>query len=50
MIVMGAVLGVMFYLLQGSVQWDGTHVSLSLVMLALLCALFFIPAVPGAWL
>lgn len=48
MIVMGAVLGVVFYLLQGSVQWDGTHVSLSLVMLALLCALFFIPAAPGA--
>ena len=48
MIVMGAVLGVIFYLLQGSVQWDGTHISLSLVMLALLCAMFFIPAAPGA--
>ena len=48
MIVMGAVLGVVFYLLQGSVQWDGTHISLSLVMLALLCAMFFIPAAPGA--
>ena len=48
MIVMGAVLGVVFYLLQGSVMWDGTHVPLSLVMLALLCALFFIPAAPGS--
>ena len=48
MIVMGAVLGVVFYLLQGSVQWDDTHISLSLVMLALLCAMFFIPAAPGA--
>ena len=48
MIVMGAVLGVIFYLLQGSVQWDGTHISLSLVMLALLCAMFFILAAPGA--
>lgn len=48
MIVMGAVLGVVFYVLQGCEQWDGTHVATSLIMLALLCALFFIPAAPGA--
>lgn len=48
MIVMGALLGVVFYLLQGSVRWDGSHVSTSMIMLALLCALFFIPAAPGA--
>lgn len=48
MIVMGAVLGVVFYCLQGCVMWDGTHVAFSMVMLALLCALFFIPAAPGA--
>lgn len=48
MIVMGALLGVVFYLLQGSVRWDGSHVSTSMIMLALLCALFFIPATPGA--
>ena len=48
MIVMGAVLGVVFYVLQGSVMWDGTRVATSMVMLALLCALFFIPAAPGA--
>ena len=48
MIVMGAVLGVVFYVLQGCEQWDGTCVSTSLIMLALLCALFFIPAAPGA--
>jgi len=48
MIVMGAVLGVVFYVLQGSVMWDGTHVATSMVMLALLCALFFIPAAPGS--
>lgn len=48
MIVMGAVLGAITYCLQGCVRWDGTQVSLSLVMLSLLCALFFIPAVPGA--
>ena len=48
MIVMGAVLGVVFYVLQGCEQWDGTHVGTSMIMLALLCALFFIPATPGS--
>ena len=48
MIIMGAVLGVIFYCLQGCVKWDGTHVATSMIMLALLCALFFIPATPGA--
>lgn len=48
MVVMGAVLGTVTFCLQGSVQWDGTHVAFSMVMLALLCALFFIPAYPGA--
>ena len=47
MIIMGAVLGVVFYLIQGGVRWDGTHVETPLVMVALLCAIFFIPAVPG---
>ena len=47
MVVMGAVLGVITFLIQGSVQWDGTHVATSAVMIALLCAMFFIPAVPG---
>lgn len=47
MIVMGAVLGAISFCIQGSVQWDGTHVATSMVMLALLCAMFFIPAVPG---
>lgn len=48
MIVMGALIGVVFYVLQGCVKWDGTHVATSMIMLALLCAMFFILAVPGA--
>lgn len=47
MVVMGAVIGAAAFLLQGSVQWDGTHVATSAVMLALLCAMFMIPAIPG---
>lgn len=47
MVIMGAVLGVITFCLQGSVQWDGTHVGISMVMLSLLCTIFFIPAIPG---
>lgn len=47
MVVMGAAIGAAAFLLQGSVRWDGTHIATSAVMLALLCAMFMIPAVPG---
>lgn len=47
MVIMGAVLGAVSFYLGGSLQWDGTHITTSLVMLALLCSMFFIPAVPG---
>lgn len=47
MIVAGAVIGAITFLIQGSVQWDGTKVATSAVMLAMLCAMLFIPAVPG---
>ena len=43
MVIMGAIT---FYI-QGSVQWDGTHIGISMVMLSLLCTIFFIPAMPG---
>ncbi len=47
MIIMGTLLGVITFLIQGSVQWDGTKVSLSFVMLAMLLHLFLLPAIPG---
>ncbi len=47
MVVMGVVLGVITFCIQGSVQWDGTHVATSMIMLSVLCSLFFIPALPG---
>ena len=47
-VIMGAGLGVVTFCIQGGVQWDGTHVATSMIMLALLCAMFFIPAYPGA--
>lgn len=48
MIVLGLVFGVITFLIQGGKQWDGTSVSLSMVILALLLSLFLIPAVPGS--
>lgn len=47
MVIMGAVLGAITFYLQGCVQWDGTHVAISMVMLSLLCTILFIPAMPG---
>ena len=47
MVVMGAVLGAITFCIQGCEQWDGTRVSISMVMVAMLLNLFLIPAVPG---
>ncbi len=47
MVIMGAVLGAANFCIQGSTQWDGTEISISLVMLSMLCAMLFIPAIPG---
>lgn len=47
MVVLGAVIGAVTFILQGCVRWDGTHVAISAVMIALLCAMFMIPATPG---
>ena len=47
MVIMGAVVGAITFYIQGSVLWDGTHIGISMVMLSLLCTIFFIPAMPG---
>lgn len=48
MVVVGVLLGAISFVVQGSVQWDGTHIATSMVMLAVLCTLFMIPSAPGA--
>lgn len=45
MLIMGAAIGAVSFFIQGSVQWDGTHIATSCVMLALLCSMFLMPAV-----
>lgn len=48
MVVMGAILGGITFYIQGCEKWDGTQVSISMLMLAMLLNLFLIPAVPGS--
>ena len=47
LVVAGALVGCAAFFLQGGVTWSGSHVATSAVMLALLAAMFMIPAVPG---
>lgn len=48
MVVAGAVIGVVCFLLQGSVKWDGSSVPFHWVMWALLFGMFMVPLWPGA--
>ena len=47
MVIMGAVIGAVSFALSGFARWDGSQSATSMVMLALLCAMFIIPALPG---
>ena len=48
MVVFGAVIGVITFLIQGGVQWDGTQVEGWKVIIALVCTMLLLPAIPGA--
>lgn len=48
MVVVGCILGVVSYCLQGCATWDHTPQPLSMVMLAMLLGLFLLPVYPGA--
>ena len=48
MVMMGALIGLITYLIQGGVRWDGTHVTLHWTMIAFFLAMFLVPAYPGA--
>lgn len=47
MVVMGVILGVVAFIIQGCTKWDGSVVSIEAVMWAMLLALFLIPAPSG---
>ncbi|QCX52576.1 acyltransferase [Elizabethkingia sp. JS20170427COW] len=48
MVILGAILGAISFMIQGSIQWDGTPVSTSWVLIALLVSMFLIPSFPGS--
>ena len=48
MVIIGALIGAACFLLQGSVRWDGTPVSIGWVMVAMLLGMFMLPLYPGA--
>lgn len=48
MLIMGAIIGFITFLIQGGVKWDGTATPLSWTIVALVLAMLFIPAYPGA--
>lgn len=48
MLIMGAVIGLVTFLLQGGVKWDGTATPISWSVVALVLTMLFIPAYPGA--
>ncbi|MDE7386305.1 MAG: acyltransferase [Muribaculaceae bacterium] len=47
MVVIGVLLGVLSFVIQGCEHWDHTPVSTPAVILSLICGLFLIPALPG---
>lgn len=48
MLVLGVILGLIAFAIQGFVQWDGTPVAIHWTLIATVMTLFFIPAYPGA--
>lgn len=48
MVLAGILLGVIAFLIQGSVKWDGTNVAFSSVVTNSIMNLFMIPAIPGS--
>jgi len=46
MVVMGVLIGVVAFIIQGCTKWDGTEVTLQALMLATLLGLFLIPSNP----
>lgn len=48
MLIMGAIIGFITFLIQGGVKWDGTGTPFSWTMVALVLTMLFIPAYPGA--
>lgn len=49
MLMAGVIIGVITFMLQGSVQWNGSHVDLTQIVLAFVMACVMLPALPGGF-
>lgn len=49
MIVIGAIIGMITFIIQGRVQWDGTTVAFGAIIVALIAGMCLIPAIPGGY-
>lgn len=47
MVIIGVLLGVVSFIIQGCERWDGTDVSTSAIIVSFLLGLFMLPALPG---
>lgn len=47
MVMLGALIGAISFLFTGMERWDGTHSTLLLTLIALVCSWLMIPALPG---
>lgn len=47
MVILGAILGVISFCIQGCVKWDGTPVSPTMVILAMVLSMLMLPVFPG---
>lgn len=48
MVVIGAILGLVSFVIQGCVKWDGSHVEWLWILLSFLCTVFMIPVSPNS--
>lgn len=48
MVILGAFIGAICFIIQGDVRWDGTHVSMGWVVAAMLLGMLMLPLYPGA--
>ena len=49
MVILGAVFGVIAFIIQGCVQWNGTHVGAGSIILSLVLSMLLIPCLPSGY-
>ena len=47
LVILAAIFGAIAFMIQGSVQWDGTHIGACQILISLLLGMLLIPCLPG---